>query len=282
MLKLTSKNFKDLKDWKLASNPFKAIKDFSELKSEQRWENLEHSKEYKKNFTRRKNISPKKNVFSYYKRANLNISYNTWNYLRKRKPYYIMPLGWDNIAKNGGKVLDIGCGDGDVIQNLIDYVEKYWKKNKITSKKLEITGIDLNKTRIENAKKHVKTNSKNIKKIFYADDLSKMNILSLKEKKFDYCLCTAVFEMLDDKQFNSILNRLTKIISKGIYIQELIEKFPGGFPRENFNIHLVKRGFIIKKKYKIFSEPFNKKKLFKPSISAILIHQNIYAEKNGR
>ena len=109
-----------------------------------------------------------------------------------------------------------------------------------------------------------------------------MNILSLKKKKFDYCLCTAVFEMLDDKQFNSILNRLTKIISKGIYIQELIEKFPGGFPRENFNIHLVKRGFIIKKKYKIFSEPFNKKKLFKPSISAILIHQNIYAEKNGR
>ena len=85
MLKLTSKNFRDLKDWKLDSNPFKAIKDFSELKSEQRWENPEHSKEYKKNFTRRKNISPKKNVFSYYKRANLNISYNTWNYLRKRK-----------------------------------------------------------------------------------------------------------------------------------------------------------------------------------------------------
>ena len=76
-----------------------------------------------------------------------------------------MPLGWENIAKSGGKVLDIGCGDGDVIQNLIDYVEKYWKKNKITSKKLEITGIDLNKTRIENAKKHVKTNSKNIKKL---------------------------------------------------------------------------------------------------------------------
>ena len=45
-----------------------------------------------------------------------------------------MPLGWENIAKSGGKVLDIGCGDGDVIQNLIDYVEKYWKKNKITSK----------------------------------------------------------------------------------------------------------------------------------------------------
>ena len=84
---------------------------------------------------------------------------------------------------------------------------------------MEITGIDLNKTRIENAKKHVKTNSKNIKKNFYVDDLNKMNIPSLKKKKFDYCLCTAVFEMLDDKQFNSILNRLTKIISKGIYIQ---------------------------------------------------------------
>ena len=39
-----------------------------------------------------------------------------------------MPLGWDNIAINGGKVIDIGCGDGDVVQRLIDYVNKYWKK----------------------------------------------------------------------------------------------------------------------------------------------------------
>ena len=60
MLKLTSKNFRDLKDWKLDSNPFKAIKDFSELKSEQRWENLEHSKEYKKILQEEKYITKKK------------------------------------------------------------------------------------------------------------------------------------------------------------------------------------------------------------------------------
>ena len=86
------------------------------------------------------------------------------------------------MLKSGGKVLDIGCGDGDVIQNLIDYVEKYWKKNKNYLKKIEITGIDLNKTRIENAKKHVKTNSKNIKKIFYANDLSKNEYIKFKKK----------------------------------------------------------------------------------------------------
>ena len=63
MLKLTSKNFKDLKDWKLASNPFKAIKDFSELKSEQRWENLEHGKEYKKKFYKKKKYIAKKKCF---------------------------------------------------------------------------------------------------------------------------------------------------------------------------------------------------------------------------
>ena len=73
-----------------------------ELKSEQEWENLEHGKEYKKNFTRRKNISPK-NVFQLLQKSEFNVDYNT-GLSEKRKPYYIMPLGWENIAKSGGKV----------------------------------------------------------------------------------------------------------------------------------------------------------------------------------
>ena len=50
MLKVTAKELKDIKNWKLKINPFKAINDFDELKSEQRWENKEHIKEYNKNF----------------------------------------------------------------------------------------------------------------------------------------------------------------------------------------------------------------------------------------
>ena len=63
MLKLTSKNFRDLKDWKLDSNPFKAIKDFSELKSEQRWETSSIVKNTKKILQEEK-IYHQKKMFS--------------------------------------------------------------------------------------------------------------------------------------------------------------------------------------------------------------------------
>ena len=119
MLKVTKNQLKQVKKWRLNINPYKAVNDYNELKTEQRWENSEHTTEFYKNFNRRKKISPKQDVFKYYKKANLPIDQKTWDYLRFRKPYYIMPLGWENIAKNGGKVIDMGCGDGDVIQNLI-------------------------------------------------------------------------------------------------------------------------------------------------------------------
>ena len=39
-----------------------------------------------------------------------------------------MPLNWNKIANTGGYVVDLGCGDGDLVQNLIDFIESYWKK----------------------------------------------------------------------------------------------------------------------------------------------------------
>ena len=125
----------------------------------------------------------------------------------------------------------------------------------------------------------VKTNSKYISTNFIAGDLTKKNCNLFKKNYFDYCICTGVLDMLGGNKFENFLNNMNKFIRRGLYIQDLIEKFPGGFPRENLNLHLLKRGFKIKKKNKIFSQPFDKKKLLKPAISAIYIVQNIYAEK---
>ena len=38
-----------------------------------------------------------------------------------RKAWYITPLGWENIAVKGGYVADMGSGDGDLVQRLIDF-----------------------------------------------------------------------------------------------------------------------------------------------------------------
>ena len=63
---------------------------------------------------------------------------------------------WDGkILKQSCKVVDIGCGDADIVQNLIDYIENYWTKKSINDKKIHIHGVDLNYSRIDNANKLV-------------------------------------------------------------------------------------------------------------------------------
>ena len=264
----------------IKSDPFKAIKDFSELKAELRWENKENLKEYKKNSVKRKNMVSIKNIFEHYKKTDKTIDRISWDYLRQVKPYYIMPLGWENIARNGGNIIDVGCGDGDTVQNLIDYILRTWKKHKIKPKNINIVGCDISNSRLENAKRFVKSKSDYIKVNFINIDLSKKNLKIYKKNSFDYCLCTGFLDMLNQTSFDNFLGNISKIVKKGIFIEDLLEQFPGGFPRENLGRELFKKGFKTKKKYKVFTQPFDKKKLLKPKISAILLVQNLYAEKS--
>ena len=260
----------------MSKNPLVAIKDYSHLKSDLRWKNKEHLEAYDKYWTRREKWTKNVNFEKYYKSASKPIDRKTWEYLRLRKSYYIMPLGWENIAKDGINILDVGCGDGDITQNLINYISKKSKK-KTT---INIYGIDINASRIENCKKLVKSNSDKVKLKFIVDDLAKKNYSKFKKNFFDYCICVGVLEILKEDKLKIFLKNLSRIIKKGIYIEDVAETFPGGWPRHNLGYYLLKNGFKIKKRHLIFSEPFNPKKLSDPKkIWPIILDQNIWAEK---
>ena len=83
--------------------------------------------------------------------------------------------------------------------------------------------------------------------------------------------------MLNPTSFENFMTNISKIVSK--YVQDLLEHFPGGFPRK-FRNGIIQKGFKTKEKYKIFNQPFYRKKLLRPVISAILLVQNLYAEKD--
>jgi len=61
--------------------------------------------------------------------------------------YY--PFGWNNIAVKVGYVADMGSGDGDFVQRLIEFCIGYWEKNKLSPVKIHIVGIDLNFSRVK-------------------------------------------------------------------------------------------------------------------------------------
>ncbi len=280
MWEVKDDDFKTIINWGLEEDPFKAIKDFSEKKIELRWLNQEHKQQYIKYKKDCSDYIKDKNFDNYYKTALKSIDQRRWKYLMKRKAWYIMPLGWDNIVKSGGNIADFGCGDGDTVQRLIDFIEKESKLRNIQNKKYHIIGLDLNESRIENAKKYVKSNNPNITFEFHIADISGKG-LRYDNNYFNFGIITGVIEYIENSIVGYFLDEICRTVSTGIYFHGTCEKFPGCIPRNNIDELLSNRGFKVKKKHKIFSEPFNEDKLQDPmKIWPIILNQNVWSEQN--
>lgn len=282
MWKVREEDNRQIVEWGLESNPFKAIDDFSERKAELRWLNSEHRELYYeiigKRFERIGNQAGL-NRKKYYQTVKKPITRRNWEYLKNRKAWYIMPLGWDSIASNATTVVDFGCGDGDTIQRLIDHVNMHWKMNNIEDRHMHFVGIELNKSRIENAKKLVRIENPNITFEFMVGDLVK-DEMGYEDKQFDYAISTAVLESLNDKDCDKFIRNMCRITRKGIYIEDILDKFPGGFPRADLNNCLNKYNFNTIKKHVILSEPFDVDRLSDPKkLWPIMLIQNIWAER---
>lgn len=280
MWEVKDDDFKAVTNWGLEDDEFKAVEDFSERKLEFRWLNPEHREQYIKYIDDCLRYIKDKNFDNYYKTTTKLIDQRRWEYLMKRKAWYIMPLGWDVIAKDGGKVADFGCGDGDTVQRLIDFIEKKCKLKNIQNKKFHIIGLDLNASRIENAKKYVKSNNPNITFEFQTTDISGKGLL-YDDDYFDFGIITGVIEYIEDASLDFFLDEICRTVSRGIYFQGTCEKFPGCIPRNNIDELLNKRGFKVKNKHRILSEPFDIDKLQDPmKIWPIILNQNVWSEQD--
>lgn len=277
MISPSSEDFRKIKEWGHLEEPFKAIQEYSQKKEELRGLNPEHKEMFVNYTNTRLGYIGNKDFEDYYKLAEKPIEEKAWMYLMIRKAWYIMPLGWDIMAKNASKIIDVGCGDGDTIQRIIEYVDNYWKINEIKNKKLHLVGTDLNESRIKNARKYVMSNNSNITFEFQTGNF----LETLEQDSFDYSLFTGVIELLNDEQAERFLKKISEITKSGMYIVDLLDKFPGGIPRQDLDKLINKYNFKIKNKHIVFSEPFHINRLSDPlKIWPILCEQNIWAEKN--
>ncbi len=275
----TKKDFEVVASWSLDRNPFSAIDDYSDLKRELRWLNPGHRKCHDNYFLKRlEYMEFIKNYDHYYKTANKPVDRIHWEYLMARKAWYIMPLGWDNFAE-GGKIIDIGCGDGDTIQRVIRHVENIWMKRNISDRKLHIVGFDLNSSRIDNASRLVNTVNSNISFEFIKGSV--IEGIDFPDKHFDYAISTGVIEIIDQgPPLEKFLGEWCRITRRGIYSEELMDEYPGGVPRRDLAQRLAERGFRTKELYYLFTEPFDLFKMSDPiKLWPILWEQNLYAER---
>lgn len=274
------KDFQALDAWGLAANPFAAVEDYSAMKTELRWLNGENRKVYVDYVKRRLEYIAGKNFDSYYKTARKPIDKRRWQFLMQRKAWFIMPLGWDRIADAGGSVIDLGCGDGDTVQRLIDFTHARWQAQGVKGRKLHIVGIDLNQSRVDNANELVSSPDPAITFEFRAGDL--VGGLGGPDKAYDFGLITGVLEILEDELYAKFIAESCRVVRKGVYIEDLFEEFPGGYPRDNLHEEFEKHGFAQKLRHVVLSEPFDVDRLRDPmKLWPMLLDQNVWLERNA-
>lgn len=106
------------------------------------------------------------------------------------------------------RIIDIGCGNGDMLRFLSDFATK----NQLN---FELIGIDANAFTIdhaENLSKHYATISYRCEDVFSE---------SFQDLKYDILLCTLTLHHFNEEQIDMLLNVFNKNASVGIVINDL-------------------------------------------------------------
>jgi hypothetical protein len=92
-------------------------------------------------------------------------------------------------------------------------------------------------------------------------------------------MTTGVFEILEDGPALKFAKEIARVTKSGIYIEDLFDRFPGGYPRDLEPL-LKEVGFRIVDKKVVLSEPFDIEKSKDPMrIWPVMVDQNVWAER---
>lgn len=73
---------------------------------------------------------------------------------------------------------------------------------------------------------------------------------------FDLAMINGVFEILDDRQATDLAQRIARITRRGIFIEDLLDRYPGGYPREDLSTLFRGSGFAVTQHQRVLSAPF--------------------------
>lgn len=274
----TPEHFGVIEKWPMVRDPFAGANDYSPLKLWLRWLKPAHREAHRRYREVRAKWIEGGDFQDYFANVDRSISRTKWEYMKLRKSCYITPLNWERYAgEDCRRILDLCCGDGDQTQRLIDFIAAEWKR---TGKghDLEIVGVDLSASRINNAQKLVALSDPRIKVQFMVGNAVKG--LPFPDGHFDYGFHTGVLEILDDDLTSALVRNFCKVVRKGIFVEDLLDLYPGGYPREDLGPVFQPCGFVVTKRIVALSEPFSLFRVPDPCrIWPIMLIQNIWVER---
>jgi SAM-dependent methyltransferase len=273
-------DFASITDWGLIENPCAAVEDFSERKEKARWENDRHCQarqEYIENQSDEALNDPQ----AYYRSLQRPIDRTKWEYLKRRKAWFHPPVGWNQFSAPGvSRIVDFGCGDGDLTQRVADHIAANWLRAGYDGFPLEIVGIDVNDSRLCNARSHTASPHEHITMRFEKADI--LDGLAYGDDYFDYGLAIGFLELFDDERINDVLTEVTRLTARGLYIRDVLDEYPGMYPRPDFDSLLSGQGFSVQTRHKVLKEPFVEEGTTDPlAVWPMDLNQVVFARANS-
>ena len=130
-------------------------------------------------------------------------------------PYVTQVIQFANLLEDGFKVLDVGCGPGNVSKNLCDL------------KKLAVTGLDLSPEMLETARTNVPGGT------FLLQDIRNASFTA---SHYDAVILSFCIVHLDDDETFALLANAVKWLRRGGYLYlSFMEGKQPGFERTSFS-----------------------------------------------
>jgi ubiquinone/menaquinone biosynthesis C-methylase UbiE len=250
----TPEDFRELERWGLIERPMAAVEAFSPEQERRRSENERH---------RRKRREQEENVAEafledsqgYYRSMDRPIDRTKWAYLKRRKAWFHPPVGWGRFASPGtSRILDLGCGDGDQTERVAEFVAGRWTAAGYEGFPMEIVGVDLSESRVENARRHARSPHESITLRFERGDA--VEGLDYPDDHFDHALALGLFETIGDDLAAEVLDELARLTAEGVYVRDLLDQVRGFHPRPDLDDRLAERGFETVERHRVLEEPF--------------------------
>ncbi|MFC7135317.1 MULTISPECIES: class I SAM-dependent methyltransferase [Salinibaculum] len=249
-------DFEAITNWGMVENPHAAIDDFSEEKEQSRWNNDYHCRA-RQVYIQNQSEEAVNNPQSYHRTVERPIDRTKWEYLKCRKAWFHPPVGWNRFSAPGvSRIVDFGCGDGDLTQRVADHIAGNWLRAGYDGFPIEIVGVDINESRLSNARSHTQSPHDAITMRFEQADI--LDGVMYDDDYFDYGLMIGFLELFDDNQLENVLTEVTRLTAGGFYIRDILDDYPGMYPRPELDSLLSERGFTVQEQHKILKEPFSK------------------------
>jgi ubiquinone/menaquinone biosynthesis C-methylase UbiE len=148
-------------------------------------------------------------------------------------------------------IFEAGCGAGaSALVHLLRIFDLRYPNGKLNQqyKSITYTGVDLNITRVENARKYLPIFFNYYKSIvnFILEEGDLTN-LKFKDDSFDFTFIPSVLERVSEKEIDAIIREICRVSKNYIFITDFYDQYPLGYPRSEKELskYFNKYGFKI-------------------------------------